>query len=498
MRLTLLLAFFFADPQIPLGDRESGAAWLASLGVKSPTGGLALENPWAQPFTRRSLVTPVDWFKRPAPERVSADALRKDLELLKAIMANTYGGWDTAKRLGLDWEIFFQDADAALAGKGEIPTKEAFVFWNKLMTLQLDNHSGPVPGYGGNIGSRSAQLITAPSGVCTEAKTEEGSLVTLNPRDPAQQPRSALDAAMRQVHYIAYPNRQEFVSVHCGDQWVEAAPTWKAPSAEKRANVLALAGTADDAPSFRQISKRIAYLRLPTFSKENNELLRKLAPSIKANAEQLLIVDLRRNGGGDVNLDAVNKWVKVPGVNPTTRLSDSCLYTSLRWGYATISSMNLKAPISGTLQKQLQGSADALMKPSPEGCPSAFKVRQGNWNFTQRKPWEKSKARTRILALVDNGCGSDCEFAVLKLSAIPGTVFAGQNTYGVAQFIQPGYFVLPNTRHVFRVALGTSDLYGDQRSFDGYGFDVDVLLTTRESQTPAAILQLAERLLTSN
>ena len=84
---------------------------------------------------------------------------------------------------------------------------------------------------------------------------------------------------------------------------------------------------------------------------------------------------------------------------------------------------------------------------------------------------------------------------MLKLSAIPGAVFAGQNTYGVVQFIQPGYFVLPNTKHVFRVALGTSDPYGDQRSFDGYGFDVDLLLTTRESQTPAAILQLAERLL---
>ena len=495
MRFTLLLAFFFADPQLPLADRESGTAWLASLDVKSPPGGLALENPWAQPFTHRSLVVPVDWFKRPTPERISAEALRQDLAILKAVMANTYGGWDSAKRLGLDWDAFFRDADASLEGKGDIPTKDAFAFWNKLMAVQLDNHSGPIPAYGGNFFPRSAQLKSAPKGVCTEAKTETSAIIPLNPRDPAQQPRAARDAAMQPVDYIAYPNRQEFSAVHCGDQWVEVTPSWKAPDAEKLSNILALAETPKDVPSFRRINRRIAYLRLPTFSKSNNELLLNLAPLIKSNGEKLLIVDLRRNSGGDIRINAVSKWVKVPGVNSSTRLSKSCLYPHLRWGYAMISSKNIQPPISDSLRGMLQSSADALMKPSPDGCPSSFKESQGNWNFTKRQPWAKSKSHTRILALVDNGCGSDCEYAVLKLSAIPGAVFAGQNTYGVVQFIQPGYFVLPNTKHVFRVALGTSDPYGDQRSFDGYGFDVDLLLTTRESQTPAAILQLAERLL---
>jgi C-terminal processing protease CtpA/Prc len=101
------------------------------------------------------------------------------------------------------------------------------------------------------------------------------------------------------------------------------------------------------------------------------------------------------------------------------------------------------------------------------------------------------QGRRRILALVNNGCGSDCELMTYLLASLPETVVVGSNTYGVAQYIQPGYSVLPRTRLSFRMALGTSDLYGDQRSLDGYGLDVDVVLATEASATPEAILRLA-------
>jgi hypothetical protein len=52
----------------------------------------------------------------------------------------------------------------------------------------------------------------------------------------------------------------------------------------------------------------------------------------------------------------------------------------------------------------------------------------------------------------------------------------GVNTYGVCQMIQPGYSVLPQTGLRYRIALGRSDPYGDNRSVDGYGLDVDVVL----------------------
>ena len=79
-------------------------------------------------------------------------------------------------------------------------------------------------------------------------------------------------------------------------------------------------------------------------------------------------------------------------------------------------------------------------------------------------------------------------------AAAPGSVIAGVNTYGVAQYIQPGYFLLPHSRLPFRIALGTSDIYGDGRSVDGYGLDVDVLLPEELDQTTERITRLAELL----
>ena len=42
--------------------------------------------------------------------------------------------------------------------------------------------------------------------------------------------------------------------------------------------------------------------------------------------------------------------------------------------------------------------------------------------------------------------------------------------------IQPGYSVLPHSALHYRIALGRSDPYGDNRSVDGYGLDVDVVI----------------------
>jgi hypothetical protein len=62
------------------------------------------------------------------------------------------------------------------------------------------------------------------------------------------------------------------------------------------------------------------------------------------------------------------------------------------------------------------------------------------------------------------------------LASLPETIVAGTNTFGVCQLIQPGYSVLPHTGLSYRIALGRSDYYGDNRSVDGYGLDVDVVL----------------------
>jgi C-terminal processing protease CtpA/Prc len=79
------------------------------------------------------------------------------------------------------------------------------------------------------------------------------------------------------------------------------------------------------------------------------------------------------------------------------------------------------------------------------------------------------------------------------LASLPETLVAGTNTYGVMQNIQPGYSVLPHTGLRYRIALGRSDYFGDGRSVDGYGLDVDVVLPEVDSLRPMQLRELAEQ-----
>jgi hypothetical protein len=80
------------------------------------------------------------------------------------------------------------------------------------------------------------------------------------------------------------------------------------------------------------------------------------------------------------------------------------------------------------------------------------------------------------------------------LGGLPDTVIAGTSTFGVMGFSQPGYFVLPHSRVPFRIALSRTDAYGDERSVDGYGITVDVLLPSAQSQSQQSITALAQLL----
>jgi C-terminal processing protease CtpA/Prc len=94
--------------------------------------------------------------------------------------------------------------------------------------------------------------------------------------------------------------------------------------------------------------------------------------------------------------------------------------------------------------------------------------------------------------VVNSGCASDCELMLELLASLPETLIVGANTYGMSQFIQPGYSILPRTGLEYRIALGTSNIYGDNRSLDGYGLDVDVVLSEVDALKPQQLRGLAQ------
>ncbi len=506
--LAAVCAWAADDLRLSPEERQGEVEWLASLGLKVPEGGLLLEQPFAPPFTARSFLAPTAWWRTPSPKEVSADRMRQDLPLLHTLMEKAYGGWANAEKRGWDWKGWFAEWDRELAAKGtaKLTLAEALAPFGRLEDVQLDNHSGPVALPLFSSGSRSAVLDSAPQGVCTEMRMAEGSTTALDPKDPAQAPKKALvmidtNAAEREGYYFVYPARRGIAAaVQCGGKWIAARPTW----AHSRRQLIAnLAGQSPDEPSYRALSGEIAYLRLPTFSKENGELLRKLVAGLPESAghEKVLIVDMRSNDGGDEPIAALTRWLDIASVRKVMQgigrtMPQSCLYKALRWGYEQNSAQGLQPPVSDALRNNLQKELDGLFAPEPDGCPVSIQEAKAAWGYREHHiTTEPPAGKPRLLMLVDNECGSDCEYTTYMLSSESGSVVAGENTFGVGQFMQPGYFILPNSRIKFRIALGMSDIYGDGRSVDGYGLDVDIVLPTEESQGAPAILRLANRML---
>jgi hypothetical protein len=475
------------------------SAWLESFGV---SGATLVEHPFALPYSNRSFIVPTARLRSARSDlvEVNAGALRKDLPLLRAVMERAYAGWDSAEKRGWNWTLWFKNWDRLLAHRRQpMIVQDAFAPFEQLIEFQLDNHSGPVlvnARFGS--GSRTSLFDLAPDGACTDMTMAGGKQFALDPKDPGQQPRRAfLRDAATAVSYIAYPEKRgEAALVRCGGKWTPVKPAWRPAQKERFKNILDLAGTAQDAPSFRVMSSGVSYLRLPTFSKENGELLRRLMAALpdSAGKEKVLIVDLRGNAGGDAPMQELSRWIDedtVRKVVPLNReLADSCVSRALRWGYTQTTMLSMRPPIPDALRQKLQDNAAALDAIQLGGCDGTFIVERSNWNYAKRV----SPEHPRFLVLVDEACGSECEFMAYTFAATSRAVIAGVNTFGMMQFIQPGGFLLPHAGIRFRIALGRSDLYSDDRSVDGYGLDVDLLLATAEDRSPAAILELARLL----
>ncbi len=483
-------------------------AWLTSFGLELRAGSVLRERPFSHPLSNRSYVVPTEWYRQRPPEQVQADRLRRDLLTLRTVMEKAYGGWDTAENRGWDWNRWFSEWDASLAGRADqrLTLREAFAPLANLLEFQLDNHTGVAASamhFGS--GSRTAVLERKPTGPCTAMKTDSGRAFAIEPNDRGQQPKMALSVPTsgemdQPVYYISYPARRGDMSfARCGDEWIRAAPVWNPMGKDRIKMVLELAKTEEDVPSYRTLSTAGSYFRLPTVTKQNGERLRTLIRALPATAgqEKVFIVDLRANEGGDAPIEALSRWVDLADLQSAARIAQrrrlSCLYTSLRWGYTQVTMAAVRPPVSEELRSNLQHALDMLFEPSPDGCPDTIDEVKSEWNYELRNfRAAPPPGQPRLLVLVDNACGSDGELMAYALAAIPGTLVAGTNTYGVAQFIQPGYFVLPHTRIPFRIALGTSDLYGDARSFDGYGLDIDILLSTQGSQSPEGVLRIVD------
>jgi hypothetical protein len=384
------------------------------------------------------------------------------------------------------------DVQLAQSGQKKLPLKIAFAPWGKLQNVQLDNHSGVAGMLAFMSGSTSSVLAQDPHGSCSSLRFAGGSSSKLDAQDAGQQPHAVQawnGAQLSPAWYVSYPKRLgTATSILCAGRQVALTPAaHEQPAAEH--------------PVYQALGDGIAYLRLPTFTDANNEALRAaLTKATNLGKERLLVFDLRGNDGGNAPSDILTNWFAESAIEQAGSISQSgttsCFATALFFGLQQQLVGGLKPPISGGLQQGLQqlvGSLDGKATPNCEVQPQE-KTGEHQLRDHQFMVQPQQQGQTRAIALVDSGCGSDCEYMVDILAGLPDTVIAGTSTFGIMGFTQPGYFVLPRSHVPFRIALSRSDAYGDGRSVDGYGITVDVLLPTAQSQSPASIAAFAKLL----
>jgi hypothetical protein len=486
---------------VPRADIEAENAYYVSLGLTLPKGGIVLPDPFDPPYSTRSFVVPRSWLNEGSPDAnptVVASALRADLTTLRFIMQRTYSGWQTAAARGWDWDAWFRDWDRRLASSEDqaIPLRTALAPWASLEDFQPDNHSHPMLlGFTG--GSLSAVLLSEPVGACTAITTASGKTIQRSTNDAAQQPHAvqAWDGyRLSAAWYVSYPDRfGTITSVTCGGRAIATAMT---------------AQPVLDAvkPFYKNLGDGVAYIRTPfLFTFNSDEALRKLLAGIPAlRKARAVVLDLRGNGGGAAPTGIFSTWF-TPG--QLLRVRDgydrsslpSCFTAAMRFNLGQLFLFgNLKAPISDDTKAWLQRNIDVFADDNhivcdPEKASSSVKLGallDHHFAATRSTPHQ-----TRILAIVDNECGSDCEWMVDYLEQLPDTVVAGTSTAGTIGFTQPGMLVLPHTRLNVMLATSRDDAYGDGRSEASYGLAVDVLLPTAESQSLQSLTALAHALL---
>jgi len=462
---------------VTAAEIEAEDARLERMGLVLRDGSFLKEHPFQPPWTSHSLLIPSTWSGPGRSPKVRADLLLADLDVLQPVMTRAYGGWDSAAAHGWNWSQWFGDWRKRLAARGnaEISLDEAFAPMDRLLAFQRDNHTQIPLNRSTSDGSQTAVLAATPAAPCTDIRAGDRRF-PIDANDAGQQVRTAKlwttgETSFANASYISFPGSYGVPqAVQCGN-WIGLQPV-----GARRLRLFSIlrklwVNALDrDRPRIERIGDDVVYARLPTFDSSHYEGVSREGWAQREPGDRVLIVDLRNNDGGEAGygLNVLKGWIDqrrmVSFDSIGSQITSSCLYAALKWGYPDSNG-------NGRMQELL----NRMAQPYPPGCPRSVDTTPSRWTYLQHR-FEPKPRDMRIIALVNSRCASDCEWMTEELASLPETIVTGTNTYGVCQMIQPGYSVLPHTGLRYRIALGRSDPYGDDRSVDGYGLDVDVVL----------------------
>lgn len=190
------------------------------------------------------------------------------------------------------------------------------------------------------------------------------------------------------------------------------------------------------------------------------------ADASSLRGEDYLILDLRRNGGG--NSHYAMQWIK----NFTGTKEDSI---GLGWG-ATLLSQTVRSTIPKSYGPEALSEFDSAKQTLSGAFPG--------WNAgkvtTSSVAIDPFPNQTKVFVITDLAVGSAAENLITFLQRTENVVFVGTNTWGVSTFgnVRPIY--LPNSHMEVNSSYNLSVL-PDLAPFEGIGYQPDLWVDTNHA-----------------
>jgi hypothetical protein len=362
------------------------------------------------------------------PETVAPAALEADLFLLQRLLPRTYAGAARAEERDLHWKAYFAGWRAMLHAERRPRISIAEAF--APMAVWRAALADPLSGPAVPSVPPISQVSLLPGPVpapCDRVRIDGGAELALEPRDPAQHPRVALVA-------------------RDGGRRLEGATYLALPHAAVAVHcgrgwvdaspVAAAPPPASDVP-FLALEHGVVLLRAAAIGPVERGQVESFTAGARA-----VILDLR----------------------------------GLAAGAAGALRDRLPAAFGGTAPRPGREAIGSSAPPS--------------WMYGDRH-LDPAVPGPALLVVVESGCRAGCEQLVYELAATRRALIVGLNTGGSFQHREPATLLLPGSKVPFRLAQARADPYGDGRSVDGYGLDVDVVLATPDLWSDAALAELA-------
>ncbi len=417
------------------------------------------------------LIVPAEQCSAAGPESVEPAALARDVEVLERLMRRGYAGYemnDDAR-----WERAFRELRASLPSEPASPRAfrdlvldaigfvddghvAAWVFDPRRRARATTSHH-QAWFTGARFTRTSGGFVDAEGRVlasCDERAPEE----ILRPTPSSELP------ALEHVPIVLSRTPRESIDCTFADGSSATYP-------------LARVGIADGrGPAFERREAPFPWLRLRTlFPDRASELARFVASAEGVRDAPVVVLDLRRGGGGSDRF--LLEWFR--------RL------TSQPIRYWETDALTSEATLQGALTfwscVRASGGADgggaawldARIERAERELDEAMRAR-GLFRDRRREALEldglaPEPYRGRLIVVVDRGCNSACETSVLLARQIPGAIVVGENTEGTMKVGELRWYRLPESR--VWISLGMRAHHDPfDRFAEGRGFLPDLWL----------------------